>query len=399
MNKYKKLTSLFYEDKERYQDLYEKRFQSESCTVLPLSIAGNQAFFLNTADMAYMIEQIMLYNTKLTQILNRLPEAALDMMKQEIIIEEIMVTNDIEGVRSTRREITDAMEASKKKDSNLRFQGIVNKYSQLLFSNEIQMIENCQDIRDIYDDIVRKEIDKGSLPDGKIFRADPVSVYTSTDKEIHKGIYPEDDLILFMEKAISILSMEISTLVSIAAFHYLFGYAHPFYDGNGRTDRFISSMLLNHILNPLISSRISYTIKNDKNHYQKCFELCNDPKNKGDITHFILFFLSIIEKSAKNIYHHAKDLNKKFIHYGAILSSLPDLDEQHRLALYILLQASLFKKTGVHPKEVANYLNKGEQTTTNIIKSLVDPFNLMIIKDGKKNLYYLDPDVLDSLDK
>lgn len=397
MSKYKKLTSLFYEDKDRYQSLYNERFHSESCTHLPLSVAGAPAFFLTTSDMAVMIEKILSYNADLTQILGTLPEAALDMLKEEIIIEEIMVTNDIEGVRSTRKEIADALEASKRKDRTLRFQGIVNKYVQLLFVTEQQTIQSCQDIRDIYNEIVSQEIEKPSLPDGTIFRKDPVSIYTSTDKEIHKGIFPEENLILFMEKSISILSEDISFLIAVSVFHYLFGYAHPFYDGNGRTDRFISSMLLNHILNPLISSRISYTIKNNKNKYQKCFELCNDPKNKGDITHFVLFFLSVIEKSAKNIHHHARELTQKFKYYGEIIWTQTNLDREHKLALHILAQASLFKKTGVHPKEVAGYLNKGEQTTSKILKSLVEPFHLEIIKDGKKHLYYLNLESLDAL--
>ena len=119
MSKYKKLTSLFYEDKDRYQSLYNERFHSESCTHLPLSVAGAPAFFLTTSDMAVMIEKILSYNADLTQILGTLPEAALDMLKEEIIIEEIMVTNDIEGVRSTRKEIADALEASKRKDRTL----------------------------------------------------------------------------------------------------------------------------------------------------------------------------------------------------------------------------------------------------------------------------------------
>lgn len=67
------------------------------------------------------------------------------------------------------------------------------------------------------------------------------------------------------------------------------------------------------------------------------------------------------------------------------------------MALHILAQASLFKKTGVHPKEVAGYLNKGEQTTSKILKSLVEPFHLEIIKDGKKHLYYLNLETLDAL--
>ena len=73
-------------------------------------------------------------------------------------------------------------------------------------------------------------------------------------------------LIDFLNKSLDFLTNEnnVGPLVKIAVFHYLFGYAHPFYNGNGRTSRFISSYLLCNILNQSIALRISYTIKNDK---------------------------------------------------------------------------------------------------------------------------------------
>ena len=80
-------------------------------------------------------------------------------------------------------------------------------------------------------------------------------------------------LIDFLNKSLDFLTNEnnVGPLVKIAVFHYLFGYAHPFYNGNGRTSRFISSYLLCNILNQSIALRISYTIKNDKNKYYKAF--------------------------------------------------------------------------------------------------------------------------------
>ena len=64
-------------------------------------------------------------------------------------------------------------------------------------------------------------------------------------KVIHSGIYPEEKLNEAMTAALDFLNDDnIDILIRISAFHYLFGYIHPFYDGNGRTSRFISSHLL-----------------------------------------------------------------------------------------------------------------------------------------------------------
>jgi Fic family protein len=398
--KYKHLTSLYYENEEQYKALYEKRFHSESCIHLPVSIAGNDAFFLYTPDITIMTETIMRCNSQLYAVLRKLPEEAVDMLKREIIIEEIMVTNDIEGVRSTRKEITDAMDASPRKDKKLRFQGLVNKYQKLLFQHEYTPLQNCNDIRQIYDEIVINEIASEDRPDGTIFRKESVSVRTITDKEIHKGIYPEESLISFMENALSILSMDsVSHLVAISAFHYLFGYAHPFYDGNGRTDRFISSMLLNQLVHPLIGSRLAYSIKNDKNQYQKCFDLCNDPKNKGDLTPFILFFLHVIVWSAKNMLQLAEELYTKFTHYDTVIRQIPNLEEQQKCVLLTLMQSALFGNCGVQIKELAHYLSKGPQTATKVLKTLLDRFPIQTIRLGTSKIYRLDLEQLEELCK
>lgn len=45
-----------------------------------------------------------------------------------------------------------------------------------------------------------------------------------------------------MDAALKILhSQDFPLFVRLGLFHYFFAYIHPFYDGNGRMDRFIIS--------------------------------------------------------------------------------------------------------------------------------------------------------------
>ena len=65
-----------------------------------------------------------------------------------------------------------------------------------------------------------------------------------------------------MTKGLNILNNdEYDYMIRIAVFHYIFGYIHPFYDGNGRTSRFISSYLLSKNLLPIVSYKLASTIK------------------------------------------------------------------------------------------------------------------------------------------
>ena len=69
---------------------------------------------------------------------------------------------------------------------------MLNKYKMLISDTEFAL-NTSTDIREIYNDLVLKEVAEESadnLPDGEIFRKDMAEVTTPTQKVIHKGAYP-----------------------------------------------------------------------------------------------------------------------------------------------------------------------------------------------------------------
>lgn len=393
---YEPLAKLYYKDKSVYTKIYNERFNNEFSYHLPFEISGNKAFFIIDYQISRKIEEIYYISRQLDDILNQLPPIAFKYYINKNLIDEIMLTNDIEGVYSTRKEISQIIEMPDNSTKKVRLMGLVKKYQKLINGEKIPL-SSCNDIRLLFDEIVLTEIEEDEKPDGEIFRTGSVSVCTATDKEKHRGLYPEKKLIDFLNKSLDFLTNEnnVGSLVKIAVFHYLFGYAHPFYNGNGRTSRFISSYLLCNILNQSIALRISYTIKNDKNKYYKAFDICNDPKNKGDITPFIYSFIDIIKNAAKSSLENLESLKQRLEYYSTIHENIYNFfenDLQSKI-VYILIQNALFSSKGVFIEELKHHLECSEATIRKNIKSLIK-HGLIITTEREKNkmLYELSLD-------
>lgn len=393
---YEPLAKLYYKDKSVYTKIYNERFNNEFSYHLPFEISDNKAFFIIDYQISRKIEEIYYISRQLDDILNQLPPIAFKYYINKNLIDEIMLTNDIEGVYSTRKEISQIIEMPDNSTKKVRLMGLVKKYQKLINGEKIPF-SSCNDIRLLFDEIVLNEIEEDEKPDGEIFRTGSVSVCTATDKEKHRGLYPEKKLIDFLNKSLDFLTNEnnVGPLVKIAVFHYLFGYAHPFYNGNGRTSRFISSYLLCNILNQSIALRISYTIKNDKNKYYKAFDICNDPKNKGDITPFIYSFIDIIKNAAKSSLENLESLKQRLEYYSTIHENIYNFfenDLQSKI-VYILIQNALFSSKGVFIEELKHHLECSEATIRKNIKSLIK-HGLIITTEREKNkmLYELSLD-------
>jgi len=393
---YELLSKIFYKKPTEYESIYDARFNSEASIKLPIKIHENVGFIFNTNEITKLLVKIYKAINKINLLRTHLPNIAINSYIIKSLKDEIALTNEIEGVRSTRKEIEDAID-SIKNDKSARFKGLVDKYFKLI-SNEIIPLNNCEDIRTIYDALVLPEIEKENLPDGILFRKEPVQVVSATQKEKHRGIMPESKIIESLDLCLDFLKNDdIDSLIKISAFHYLFGYIHPFYDGNGRTSRFISSYLIKNELDILLALKLSYTVKNNINKYYKAFDVCNDRKNKGDITFFVVTFLELLSQASDDLYTKIADLNDQLNYYNNIINTLVNekvLNDKQAKCIFILCQNRLFDDTYMNMNTLTELLEKSDTTTRKILKSL-ESKNLLV-KSRNKNQYLYSAN-LDSL--
>ena len=395
---YTVLSKLFYQNKNDYEQMYQQRFHSEYTVHLDFEVSGNPAFFVQTPETYQMLINILRMNTAVSNLCQALPGAAIHQFSRRCLIDEIVLTNSIEGVRSTRKEISDILDELGLKSKGKRFSGLVQKYNMLMTKEELPLA-NCQDVREIYNELALAEVaeeEPENVPDGKMFRKGPVSIYSPSQKEIHKGLYPEERIIQAMEQALCFLSDDsCEILCRISIFHYLLEYIHPFYDGNGRLGRFICSYLLAQELEPVTGYRISYTIKENIKDYYQAFTICNDPLNRGDLTPFLIMFLKIIEESVEKL---KSSLREGFVRLNRNLKKLPDLvhenDESLKELYNLLIQAALFSEFGVPTEVILNHVNISRSTLN--VKLAKIPGELLVKeKRGRVNYYSLNVEMLE----
>ena len=395
---YELLSKIFYKKPTEYESIYDAWFNSEASIKLPIKIHENVGFIFNTNEITKLLVKIYKTINKINLLRTHLPNIAINSYIIKSLKDEIALTNEIEGVRSTRKEIEDAID-SIKNDKSARFKGLVDKYFKLI-SNEIIPLNNCEDIRTIYDALVLPEIEKENLPDGILFRKEPVQVVSATQKEKHRGIMPEPKIIESLDLCLDFLKNDdIDNLIKISAFHYLFGYIHPFYDGNGRTSRFISSYLIKNELDVLLALKLSYTVKNNINKYYKAFDVCNDRKNKGDITFFVITFLELLSQASDDLYTKIADLNDQLNYYNNIINTLVNekvLNDKQAKCIFILCQNRLFDDTYMNMNTLTGLLEKSDTTTRKILKSLESKNMIVKIKNKNQYLYSANLDSLSS---
>ena len=396
---YQSLDKIFHISRDKWEETYQKRFHSDVAVHLDFMISDSPAFFVEDMEVTNRIIKILRLDKDISSLTKALPGKALEQYSKKCLIDEIVITNNIEGVRSTRKDISDALQIleqkSVKKDKKHLFLGIVDRYAMLI-KKEIYSPMSSQDIRDLYDEILLSEIlhdDKSNAPDGKVFRKEECFVYGNDGKPVHRGRYPESEIIDCMEKALYFLhDNSIEELYRISIFHYLFEYIHPFYDGNGRLGRFIFSSGLSGCLEPILSLRISETMKENLNYYQKAFTICNKKENRGDVTPFLIMMLSMIQSSAESLKEALMQKKDELEHYEAMIPGLVHNKDDKIMQLYsLLIQAALFSETGITIAELKYGLDiKSYATLQNKLAVIKSQGLLLESKEGKMKCFKLD---------
>ena len=331
-----------------------------------------EIFYSQTRELALLKESVYTYSKKIELLLNELPAIAKQHLFLNTLINELQGTNEIEGVKSTRKELGDAVSNVLSKNKNeRRFTGLVKQYLKFMDS-KYNSIKNVEEFRSIWDELVGEE-EKEDIPDGDMFRKSSVEIKDGENgKVIHRGDTDEQNIKVDLEKLVlEMNNKEIPSLEKCFMAHYFYEYVHPFYDGNGRTGRFIVCSYLSRKLDMMSAITFSATIANNKEYYYKAFTNMSESLNRAEATFFIKRMLKIVIMGQKQIIDEIIEgtdrLNKA---YELIRQcKLNDLENE---VLYMLFQQYIFGNyvDNLADKEISDVLNKSRHVISKTMNNL-----------------------------
>ncbi|MDN4527139.1 Fic family protein [Fictibacillus fluitans] len=307
---YEKLSKLFYKkDEEFYKNELSKRKNSYGSYLTPLTINGfrkgkkisetYQLFYVNIHKLMSLNNKVLINSSKISALISKLPNFVIEPYFHKLIINEAQSNNEIEGIRSTKKELKevlgDLMKSEKKKK---RFKGLMKTY---LFIDEIKSFTEIADFRELYDNLVSDEIAKEDIPDGELFRKGYVEINDGINTT-HIGVSSEGKIVESLNALINYLDDEQhSELYRYMVAHYYYEYIHPFYDGNGRTGRLLVCSYLSRYLERYSAITFSYAVNKNKLKYYNALEEIPSPLNQGDMTFYLKDMLELLSAGQEGI--------------------------------------------------------------------------------------------------
>ena len=311
--KYRSLARSFHTDRSNdafnnHAKLARQRLEADSTFRTGVVTPLGELFAATPRETSMLTEKILLAERRVSRLWNQIPGVMRWDYIRHSISEELFATNEMEGVRSTRKETQEAVEAADKArkdgdDPKARFSEFAKLYLNLT-DKDSALPAGIADIRDIYDKIVLDEINESDKPDGELFRKGDVEIQGPHGLAIHNGV-----------------------------------------KGEGNIGALLTDMI--HLATSDEIPRLQSAIMN-KNAYYKAFMEAEDKLNCGELTLFVNTILGFIRKAQDEL---IDELEVRVDQLDKGRAVCDQLERKHGLSakavsiLYGVIQEEMFDST------------------------------------------------------
>ena len=274
----------------------ELAYRKEHAIQLPLqSFDGHSYWFVMTEDFERAADRLA--EIARTEMLKEMPAYTAD---ESAVIDEAFFSSVIEGAYSTRQrahEFINSGEAPKDKNEQM----ILNNYAALRFVlDHLDGPINEAVVLEIGRILTENTLEPGTKSG---YRDDMVYVKNGQQEIIYTPPKAEFVQPMMQELLNYIADPSVHSIIKACVAHIAFVTIHPFFDGNGRTARALSYMILLQAgYDFLRQFPISGVLSQERSKYYKAIRAAQDPQNGYDFTYFLEYYAGMIERGTQGIH-------------------------------------------------------------------------------------------------
>lgn len=310
------------------------------------------------------------------------------------LMEESIFSSMIEGATTTRIKAKEMLR-KKSKPRNKSEQMILNNYQAIQYISEHQDADiSLEKLFEIHQIVTKNTLEEENI--GVLRSTDDVHVMNEITGEIVHTPPKHGELNELMASFCDFFNSNpkenfIHPIVKASILHFLIGYIHPFYDGNGRTARalFYWYLLKNgYWLTEYLS--ISRVIMETKTQYEKAYIYTEI--DDMDVTYFVHYQVKVLTKAFEDLKKYIakkKEQQKE-------LSKLFKIDGVNERQAQILFWLKKDSNRFFTVKEIETIFSVTNQTARTDLEELVELDFMKKIAVNKKSSNYWKSDFFDS---
>lgn len=285
-----------------------------------ISINGLKLTYVQTPKIEKMLHDLDIGMGEKLVLESNLP---IDLRKKYLVsslMEEAIASSQLEGAATTRV-VAKEMLRQNRKPRNKHEKMIVNNYTTMMYIKELKKQPlTIELIKEIHRKITRDTLENTSY-EGEFRNTDEVKVGSVDDGQIIYDPPTFNKIPQLLEQLCKFANSEptnyyLNPFIKAIVLHYMIGYIHPFFDGNGRTARalFYWYLISNEAYQMLEYVAVSRVIKNSPGQYTRAYLFTE--KDDNDVTYFVKFHLRAIDlalETFKAYIARKKEENKKIL--------------------------------------------------------------------------------------
>lgn len=282
-------------------------------------------------------------------------------LAKSVIMEEAISSAQLEGAVTTRKVAKEMLETGRE-PKNLSEQMIVNNWNLIQSTEDYKYAPLSLELILFFnkiatEDALENDHQAGEFRNGQVFVADTVSGETVHEPPPHERIEQMLEMVcLYANTEHKIGGEFIHPIIKACVLHFMIGYIHPFFDGNGRTARalFYWYMLKSGYENFRFIS-ISALLKAAPKKYMRSYLYTETDGN--DLTHFIDYQLTIIIRALERFTTYIKDKGAELQNAIEAIKTSPLYDSLSLQHITILEKALKHSGRTFTVKEIENDFN------------------------------------------